>query len=80
VGIDDGNALDSDDDCVAVWENVLQGSAPRVATATGNNIEYVARLAGQVCTYTYRGQGNDDSIVYDASNGTVVTNYTPPTP
>ena len=60
-----------------LWQNLLQGSAPTIGTAAGANIDYVASLAGQVCTYTYQAQGGNDTIVYDAANGTVVTNYVP---
>ena len=52
-------------------------SSPGIGTAAGANIDYVASLAGQVCTYTYQAQGGNDTIVYDAANGTVVTTYVP---
>lgn len=77
VGISDGATLGSAGDCVDLWNNLLQGSAPRVGTAAGANIDYVASLAGQVCTYTYQAQGGNDTIVYDAAVGTVVTNFVP---
>ena len=79
VGIDDGTSIGGSSDCVDIWNNVLQGSAPTVATATGS--DYQATLAGQVCTFTYQRDPSaagtpDDRIVYDASNGTVTTTYT----
>lgn len=73
VGIDDGAAVGSVADCQDIWNNILQGSAPTLGGATP---DYVATLAGQVCTYTYQGQGLNDTIVYDADKGTVTTNYT----
>ena len=77
VGIDGGVTLGGVADCTALWQNLLQGSAPTIGTAAGANIDYVASLAGQVCTYTYQAQGGNDTIVYDATNGTVVTTYVP---
>lgn len=73
VGIDGGNTVGSVADCQAIWNNILQGSAP---TLTGTTPDYVATVAGQVCTYTYQGQGLNDTIVYDAAVGTVTTTYT----
>ncbi|PTU74244.1 type II secretion system protein [Pseudomonas mangrovi] len=78
VGISDGATLGSAGDCVDLWNNLLQGSAPRVAIAAGTDIDYVASLAGQVCTFTYQAQGTNDTIVYNAADGTVVTNYIAP--
>ncbi len=67
-------------DCVQVWNSVLQGSAPTVATAAGS--DYLATTAGQVCTYTYQKDPTaagvpDDSIVYDSSTGSVTTVFNP---
>jgi len=78
VGIDDGATLGSASDCVDIWTNVLQGSAPSVSAATGS--DYQASLAGQVCTYTYQRDPSaagvaNDLIVYDATTGTVTTTY-----
>ena len=75
VGIDGGATIESDGDCLAIWNNVLQGSAPTVATAAGS--DYLATVAGQVCTYTYQAHNADDTITYDATNGTVLTVFTP---
>jgi len=77
VGIDDGNTVGSVADCQAIWNNILQGSAP---TVTGATPDYVATVAGQVCTYTYQRDPSaagvaNDLIVYDATNGTVTTTY-----
>lgn len=76
VGIDDGATIGSAADCLAIWNNVLQGSAPTVATGTGS--DYQVTRAGQVCTYTYQLQNVNDTITYDAANGTVVTVFTTP--
>ncbi|SEI76294.1 prepilin-type N-terminal cleavage/methylation domain-containing protein [Pseudomonas linyingensis] len=62
--------------CLEVWENVMQGSAPRVAIAAATGIDYVATSAGSVCTYTYSLDGRtagQRSIAYDSSNGVVTT-------
>jgi MSHA pilin protein MshB len=80
VGIDDGATIGSAQDCVDLWANSLQGSAPTVATATGS--DYLATQAGQACTYTYQNDPSaagtpDDTIVYDATNGTVTALYVP---
>lgn len=75
VGIDDGATIGSAADCLAIWNNTLQGSAPTVATAVGS--DYQVTRAGQVCTYTYQAHNTDDTITYDATNGTVLTVFTP---
>lgn len=80
VGIDGGATIGSAQDCVDLWANSLQGSAPTVATAAGS--DYLATQAGQLCTFTYQKDPSaagtpDDSIIYDASNGTVTSQYTP---
>ena len=67
-------------DCVDVWSSVLQGSAPTVATAAGS--DYLASIAGQVCTYTYQNDPStagapDDTIVYGSSTGAVTTVFNP---
>jgi prepilin-type N-terminal cleavage/methylation domain-containing protein len=68
-----GNATVADaDDCVEVWNGVMQ-NPPTVATAAGS--DYQASAAGQVCTYAYQGDTTVRSIAYDAASGAVtVTN------
>lgn len=73
VGIDDGATITDAADCVDIWSNVLQGSAPTVAAAVGS--DYQVTAAGQACTYTYQLDGANDTIIYDASNGNVSTTF-----
>ena len=78
VGIDDGTTIGGADDCLAIWTNVLQGSAPTVAAGTGS--DYQVTRSGQTCTYTYQRDPSsagtaDDTILYDAANGTVTTTF-----
>lgn len=75
VGIDGGATIESATDCLDIWNNVLQGSAPTVDTAAGS--DYLATVAGQVCTYTYQAHSANDTITYNAANGTVATVFTP---
>ncbi|MNN85789.1 hypothetical protein D3C81_2031200 [compost metagenome] len=64
--------VDGTASCSAVWTGVLQGSAPSVAGAVGNNVDYVASVSGTVCTYAYQLDGGSTrSIQYDSSNGVV---------
>ena len=61
--------------CVELWNAVLQGSAPSVATAATS--DYQAAAAAGVCTYTYRLDGRtagQRTIVYDATTGVVTSN------
>lgn len=62
--------------CVELWGAVLQGSAPTVAAAAANGIDYVAVPNGTQCTFTYQLDDQNDTIVYDSSNGTVTTTFT----
>ena len=74
VGIDDGTAVSGAQDCVDIWQNVLQGSAPSIATS-GTTSDYLATAAGQICTYTYQLDGADDTIVYNANVGDVTRKF-----
>ena len=63
--------------CVEIWQNVLQGSAPSVATSSASGIDYVATYSAPVCTYSYQLDGRTSglrSIAYDTSTGVVVSN------
>lgn len=68
--------LDSDTECVLVWNGIMQNPPTVVATA-GPNVDYVAVAAAgantidQACTYTYQNAGTM-TIVYDSFNGSVV--------
>ncbi len=60
--------------CVAVWDSVLQGSAPSVAT-TGT-VDYIAtaNTTDNTCIYTYqRDTASTRTITYDTDNGEVST-------
>ncbi|PIE20543.1 MAG: hypothetical protein CSA61_01250 [Neptuniibacter caesariensis] len=70
--------------CMDIWNNVLQGSRPAVASAwpspNDGSVDYVAlNLAGgnQGCTYTYKksntsnGGNTDRVITYNANTGNV---------
>ncbi|HCJ29133.1 MAG TPA: pilin [Pseudomonas sp.] len=56
--------------CIAVWENVLQGSAPTVAQS-GTGFDYYATAAGTICTYTYQRHDSNATITYDSDVGEV---------
>lgn len=77
VGIDGGNTLGSVADCQALWTNLLQGSAPTITGTTPDYVAVVGGATGQTCTFTYQGQGNNDTIVYNSALGTVVTTFNP---
>lgn len=65
----------SADACVEVWQGVLQGSAPSVASS--GTTDYVAGYAGTTCTYTYRLDGRtagQRTIAYNTADGAVTTN------
>ena len=75
IGTDDGTAVNNAGDCVDIWENALQGSAPTVAT--GATADYQATRAGQECTYVYQLDDANDSIVYNANIGDVTKTFNP---
>lgn len=74
VSINGGTAIASDQDCVDVWQNVLQGAAP-IASISGATADYLVTAAGQVCAYTYQLDGANDTIVYNANVGDVTRNF-----
>lgn len=55
--------------CNQVFGAVLQGPAPSVGTAPGN--DYVTSASGTLCTFTYQAGGGNDSIQYNANTGRV---------
>lgn len=59
--------------CTAIWNAILQGSAPTLDTAAGS--DYRVTVAGQKCTYTYQLDDFDDAIIYDTANGIVTTTF-----
>lgn len=59
--------------CVEVFQNVLQGSAPTIATS--GSADYLASAAGTSCTYSYQNNGADDTIVYNANTGEVLVTF-----
>jgi len=58
--------------CVDLWNNLLQGSAPTVGLT--NPVDYVATGATD-CTYTYQRDDSASTIFYNPTLGTVVTTY-----
>lgn len=61
------NTITAAADCVNVWNSVMQ-NPPTVATAAGS--DYLASVAGQVCTYAYQVDGSGTrSIAYNAASG-----------
>ncbi len=61
-------------DCVEIWDNVLQGSRPVAAIASGAGVAYEAtRNDADTCTYTYRvaNGGTARTIIYSADSGDV---------
>lgn len=59
--------------CVNTWQAILSGNGPKIATASGAGIDYVATVASPVCTYTYQANGAAAtparSFTYNASTG-----------
>ncbi|MCP4597304.1 type II secretion system protein [Neptuniibacter sp.] len=77
-----GATIDNDLECIAVWENVFNESAPTVSTAfpspDDGSVDYdAARVDNTTCTFTYRvsntsnGGNTDRVITYDADEGSV---------
>jgi MSHA pilin protein MshB len=59
-------------DCVNVWQAILGGQGPTiVATTADATHDYVATVAGNVCTYTYVSGGVASArlFTYDVSTG-----------
>lgn len=80
VSVSGGSAAGSAAACAELWENLLQGSAPRVNHAAGTvtNPEYVATVSGQACVYRYQAQNGGSTITYNTDTGNVVTDYVAP--
>lgn len=64
----------SADNCVEIWDGVLQGSGPVAATAAGDKVDYQAAFSGATCTFTYLRGGGERSITYESSTGDVYIN------
>ena len=72
VAIDGSNTINSLQDCLDIWNNVMQN--PPTLGAVPN--DYTPTRAGQVCTYTYNAV-NTMNIVYTATTGTVAVDDIP---
>jgi prepilin-type N-terminal cleavage/methylation domain-containing protein len=72
VGTGDNSAIADGDDCVEVWNGIMQN--PPTIASSGTATDYTAGAAGQVCTYTYN-KDSGRSFTYTASSGAIsVTN------
>ena len=72
AGIDGGNGSNpSNQDCIDLWQNILQSSAPTVSTA--NTTDYDATSPGTTCIYRYTQDGNNSTITYNLADGSVLT-------
>lgn len=60
--------------CIAIFQNILQGSAPTVGTTAGT-VDYVAGGSGTTCTFTYQADGANDTIIYNAATGDVTVTF-----
>lgn len=66
----DSTTLTTAAECVEVWDGILQ-NPPNVSVASGADIDYVASVSGNTCTYTYQPVSGK-SIEYDSDDGEVV--------
>lgn len=72
AGIDGGTGSDpGDQDCIDIWFNLLQGSAPTVAA--GGGADYLVTSPATTCVYTYTRDGKGSTIIYNLSDGSVST-------
>lgn len=72
-----GATIDSDLECIAVWESVLN-NGPTVSTAIADGIDYdAARVNNDSCSFTYRTDNTSNNvttarvITYGADTGNV---------
>ena len=75
-GAANGPTMDSTQ-CVEIWESLLQGSAPSVASVAGSDylVTTVVDINGANtdCLYTYQQDTSTNTIRYDADEGIVTT-------
>ncbi len=59
--------------CLNVWQAIMGGGGPTIATAAATGIDWVTTVASPVCTYTYFAGSATTStgrlFTYDASTG-----------
>lgn len=66
----------SDDDCVEVWNGIMQNPpVADTAAAPDANADYRAAFAATSCTYTYSPAGAM-SILYNSNDGTITVDDT----
>jgi len=74
AGIDGGNGSNpSNQDCLDIFVNVLQASAPTVGLGSTAVADFRATSPGITCVYTYLPDGRGSNIVYSLADGSVVT-------
>ena len=66
---DGDTVMDSDGDCVEIWNGIMQ-NPPTVEATTSTTADYIATRALTTCTYTYRTD-TSRALVYASANGAV---------
>ena len=74
VGVGDGVGTPNANDCQAIWEHVLQGSAPTVSTVAGA-ADYLAATSANGCRFTYQLDDGNDFIEYYVNIGDVTRTF-----
>lgn len=71
-GTTDPQALEQQD-CIDLWQSLLQSNAPQIAAAPGDEVQYTASLEGESCLYRYVKSENGHFFRYDTKSGDIVT-------
>jgi len=61
-------------DCVDLWDALLQSSGTRLSLSAGEGVEYQVSLSGGLCRYSYLKNDAGHFFEYDPEEGEVVTN------
>lgn len=70
--------------CINVWEGVMQGASPPVATTAGREVDYVASVVedsdepgagNDNCQFIYQLDDSGRAIIYDADSGEVTRTF-----
>ena len=73
----ENSSIMNENQCIEVWQGLLQGGAPSVAVEMGSDylVTAVADVNGQNidCLFTYQKDSAANSIRYDADEGVVTT-------
>ena len=72
-GSNHSNVMSSADRCVRLWGALLVANAPKAGSTASEGVDYLADTISGSCRFRYQNSEGNDSIIYNARTGEVIT-------